>query len=70
MLKGIEKRCKEQLGITLTVNEAAKELLIDKGYDENMAQDTASHHPEPLEDKMAERFRWKDQKECRCGSRL
>ena len=33
MLRGIEKRSKEQLGITLTVNEAAKDLLIDKGYD-------------------------------------
>ena len=34
MLRGIEKRSKEQLGITLTVNEAAKDLLIDKGYDD------------------------------------
>ena len=34
MLRGIEKRSKEQLDITLTVNEAAKDLLIDKGYDD------------------------------------
>lgn len=55
MLKGIEKRCKEQLGITLTVNEAAKELLIDKGYDEKYgARPLRRTIQSLLEDKMAE----------------
>ena len=55
MLKGIEKRCKDQLGITLTVNEAAKELLIDKGYDEKYgARPLRRTIQSLLEDKMAE----------------
>ena len=55
MLKGIEKRCKEQLGITLTVNEAAKELLIDKGYDEKYgARPLRRTIQSLLEGKMAE----------------
>ena len=55
MLKGIEKRCKEQLGITLTVNEAAKELLIDKGYDEKYgARPLRRTIQSLLEDTMAE----------------
>ena len=55
MLKGIEKRCKEQLGIILTVNEAAKELLIDKGYDEKYgARPLRRTIQSLLEDKMAE----------------
>lgn len=55
MLKGIEKRCKEQLGIALTVNEAAKELLIDKGYDEKYgARPLRRTIQSMLEDKMAE----------------
>ena len=49
MLRGIEKRSKEQLGITLTVNEAAKDLLIDKGYDDKIRCKTAApYHPEPV----------------------
>ena len=55
MLRGIEKRSKEQLGITLTVNEAAKELLIDKGYDEKYgARPLRRTIQSLLEDKMAE----------------
>ena len=55
MLKGIEKRCKEQSGIALTVNEAAKELLIDKGYDEKYgARPLRRTIQSMLEDKMAE----------------
>ena len=34
MLKEIMKRTKEQMNITLSVDEAAKEFLINKGYDE------------------------------------
>lgn len=55
MLKGIEKRSKEQLGITLTVNEAAKDLLIDKGYDDKYgARPLRRTIQSLLEDKMAE----------------
>ena len=55
MLRGIEKRSKEQLDITLTVNEAAKELLIDKGYDEKYgARPLRRTIQSLLEDKMAE----------------
>ena len=55
MLRGIEKRSKEQLGITLTVNEAAKDLLIDKGYDDKYgARQLRRTIQSLLEDKMAE----------------
>ena len=55
MLRGIEKRSKEQLGITLTVNEAAKDLLIDKGYyDKYGARPLRRTIQSLLEDKMAE----------------
>ena len=55
MLRGIEKRSKEQLGITLTVNEAAKDLLIDKGYDDKYgARPLRRTLQSLLEDKMAE----------------
>ena len=55
MLRGIEKRSKEQLGITLTVNEAAKDLLIDKGYDDKYgARSLRRTIQSLLEDKMAE----------------
>ncbi len=55
MLRGIEKRSKEQLGITLTVNEAAKDLLIDKGYDDKYgARPLRRIIQSLLEDKMAE----------------
>ena len=55
MLRGIEKRSKEQLGITITVNEAAKDLLIDKGYDDKYgARPLRRTIQSLLEDKMAE----------------
>lgn len=55
MLRGIERRSKEQLGITLTVNEAAKDLLIDKGYDDKYgARPLRRTIQSLLEDKMAE----------------
>ena len=55
MLRGIEKRSKEQLGITLTVNEAAKDLLIDKGYDDKYgARPLRRTIQSLLDDKMAE----------------
>ncbi len=55
MLKSIEKRCKDQLGISLTVNEAAKDLLIEKGYDEKYgARPLRRTIQSLLEDKMAE----------------
>ena len=55
MLRGIEKRSKEQLGITLTVNEAAKDLLIDKVYDDKYgARPLRRTIQSLLEDKMAE----------------
>lgn len=55
MLRGIEKRSKEQLGITLTVNEAAKDLLIDKSYDDKYgARPLRRTIQSLLEDKMAE----------------
>lgn len=55
MLRGIEKRSKEQHGITLTVNEAAKDLLIDKGYDDKYgARPLRRTIQSLLEDKMAE----------------
>ena len=55
MLRGIEKRSKEQLGITLTVNEAAKDLLIDKGYDDKYgARPLRRTIQSLLEDQIAE----------------
>ena len=55
MLRSIVKRAKDQLGITLTVNEAAKDLLIDKGYDDKYgARPLRRTIQSLLEDKMAE----------------
>ena len=55
MLRGIEKRSKEQLGITLTVNEAAKDLLIDKGYDDKYgARPLRRQIQNDIEDELAE----------------
>lgn len=34
MLRTIVSRSREQMGIALTVDDSAKELLIEKGYDE------------------------------------
>ncbi len=55
MLRGILKRAKDQLGISLTVSEEAKTLLIDKGYDEKYgARPLRRTIQSMLEDKMAE----------------
>ena len=55
MLKGIEKRCKEQLGITLTVNEAAKNCsLIKVMMKKYGARPLRRTIQSLLEDKMAE----------------
>ena len=55
MLRGILKRAKDQLGISLTVSEEAKALLIDKGYDEKYgARPLRRTIQSMLEDKMAE----------------
>ena len=55
MLRGIIKRSKEQLGITLTVGEAARDYLIDKGYDDKYgARPMRRTIQSLLEDKMAE----------------
>ena len=55
MLRGIIKRSKEQLGITLTVGEAARDYLIDKGYDDKYgARPLRRTIQSLLEDNMAE----------------
>lgn len=55
MLKGIEKRSLEQLGITLTVTEKGTEYLIDKGYDNKYgARPLRRAIQSCLEDKLAE----------------
>ncbi len=55
MIRGIIKRSKEQLGITLTVGEAARDYLIDKGYDDKYgARPLRRTIQSLLEDKMAE----------------
>ena len=55
MLRGIIKRSKEQLGITLTVGEAARDYLFDKGYDDKYgARPLRRTIQSLLEDKMAE----------------
>ena len=55
MLRGIIKRSKEQLGITLTVGEAARDYLIDKGYDDKYgARPLRRTIQSLLEDKMAQ----------------
>ncbi len=55
MLRGIIKRSREQLGITLTVDDAARDYLIDKGYDDKYgARPLRRTIQSLLEDKMAE----------------
>lgn len=55
MLQGIEKRAREQLGISLSVSSEAKAYLIDKGYDEKYgARPLRRTIQSLLEDKMAE----------------
>ena len=63
MLKSVEKRAKEQMDIALSVTAQAKELLVDKGYDEKYGRVSLSNRPDLclrrtiqnlLEDKLAE----------------
>ncbi|MDO5415935.1 MAG: ATP-dependent Clp protease ATP-binding subunit [Lachnospiraceae bacterium] len=55
MLKSILKRTREQMDIRLEVSEPAKELLIDKGYDEKYgARPLRRTIQNLLEDKLAE----------------
>ena len=55
MLKAIEKRAKEQMDITLAVTAQAKELLVEKGYDEKYgARPLRRTIQNLLEDKLAE----------------
>ena len=55
MLQGIIKRSREQLGITLSVDTAARDYLIDKGYDDKYgARPLRRTIQNLLEDKLAE----------------
>ena len=55
MLKEIMKRIKEQMNITLSVYESAKEFLINKGYDEKYgARPLRRTIQSCLEDRLAE----------------
>lgn len=55
MLRGIIKRSREQLGITLSVDTAARDYLIDKGYDDKYgARPLRRTIQSLLEDKLAE----------------
>lgn len=55
MLKEIMERTKEQMNITLSVDEAAKDFLINKGYDEKYgARPLRRTIQSSLEDRLAE----------------
>ena len=55
MLQGIIKRSREQLGLTLSVDTAARDYLIDKGYDDKYgARPLRRTIQNLLEDKLAE----------------
>ena len=55
MLRGIIKRSREQLGIILSVDTAARDHLIDKGYDDKYgARPLRRTIQNLLEDKLAE----------------
>ncbi len=55
MLKGIAKRCQEQLGIRLQVDQESREYLIDKGYDDKYgARPLRRTIQSMLEDRLAE----------------
>lgn len=64
MLKAINKRTVEQMGITLHVSEEGKEFLIDKGYDEKYgARPLRRAIQNQLEDQLAEKILDGDVKE-------
>ena len=55
MLKSITKRAREQMDISLNVTGQAKELLVEKGYDEKYgARPLRRTIQNLLEDKLAE----------------
>jgi len=55
MLQGIIRRTKSQMNIELSVNEEAKELLVEKGYDQKYgARPLRRTIQSRLEDKLAQ----------------
>ena len=55
MMKDIMKRTSEQMSITIEIDEAAKDYLIQKGYDEKYgARPLRRTIQSSLEDKLAE----------------
>ncbi len=57
MLKGINKRTMQQMGITLNVTEDGQEFLIEKGYDEKYgARPLRRAIQSQLEDRLAEKI--------------
>lgn len=57
MLNGINKRTKQQMGITLHVSEEGRDFLIEKGYDEKYgARPLRRTIQNQLEDKLAEKI--------------
>ncbi len=68
MLKSIVSRTREQVGISLTVEESALEYLAEKGFDEKYgARPLRRTIQSELEDKLSERF-WRggSKKRMRC----
>lgn len=64
MLKAINKRTRQQMGITLYVSEEGQEFLIEKGYDEKYgARPLRRTIQNQLEDKLAEKILDGDVKE-------
>lgn len=64
MLKAINKRTRQQMGITLHVSEEGQEFLIEKGYDEKYgARPLRRTIQNQLEDKLAEKILDGDVKE-------
>ena len=55
LVKELEKRCEEQLGIKLTVKDSAKALIVDKSYDKKYgARPLKRKIQEEIEDRLSE----------------
>ena len=55
LAREVEKRCKDQLAITLVVRDSAKQFIVDKGYDRKYgARPLKRKIQEEIEDKLAE----------------
>ena len=55
LVKELEKRCEEQLGIKLTVKDSAKALIVDKSYDKKYgARPLKRKIQEEIEDRVSE----------------